>query len=211
MWAFRSRPPSWRSDRDTHGPECPCLCRHLSPGSPNSVPQRSGTSKIRLVIAVGPDAPPIPPAVAGEGPPQDKWQLGDDAIPKLCELLEAKGIKICAVSLPAKISGAQATIDTTDDTRLPVTVVNANHPGDRQRFTIAHELGHMYLDARRDLDAEVACQRFAGAFMVPAEILRREVGSSRRTFRAHPPAHTSSPAPLGVQRGVGLPSFNLRR
>jgi len=113
---------------------------------------------------------------------RDEWQLGNDAIPNLCELLEAKGIKICAVSLPAKISGVQATIDTTDDTRLPVIVVNADHPGDRQRFTIAHELGHMYLDVRRDLDAEVACQRFAGAFMVPAEILRREVGSSRRTI-----------------------------
>ena len=113
---------------------------------------------------------------------RNAWQLGDDAIPNLCELLEEKGVKVCAISLPKKISGVQAVVHTAEDARLPVIVVNADHAGERQRFTVAHELGHLYLDVKGTLDPESACQRFAGAFLVPADVLVREVGRSRRTI-----------------------------
>ena len=113
---------------------------------------------------------------------RNAWQLGDDAIPNLCELLEEKGVKVCAISLPKKISGVQAVVHTAEDGRLPVIVVNADHAGERQRFTVAHELGHLYLDVKGTLDPESACQRFAGAFLVPADVLVREVGRSRRTI-----------------------------
>jgi Zn-dependent peptidase ImmA (M78 family)/transcriptional regulator with XRE-family HTH domain len=112
------------------------------------------------------------------------WQLGDDAIPNLCELLEEKGIKVCAISLPEKVSGVQAVVNTVEDARLPVIVVNADHSGERQRFTVAHELGHLYLDVKGTLDPESACHRFAGAFLVHAGVLIRQVGRSRRTITA---------------------------
>jgi len=110
------------------------------------------------------------------------WQLGDDAIPNLCEFLEEKGIKICAISLPEKVSGVQAVVSQLDSAKLPVIVVNSEHAGERQRFTLAHELGHLYLDIKGSLDPELACQRFAGAFLVPADVLKREVGHTRRAI-----------------------------
>jgi Zn-dependent peptidase ImmA (M78 family)/transcriptional regulator with XRE-family HTH domain len=112
---------------------------------------------------------------------RDSWQLGDDAIPHLCELLEEKGIKICAISLPSKVFGVQAVINTADRKKLPVIVVNADNPGERQRFTVAHELAHLFLTVKSDLDVESACHRFAGAFLLPADVLKREVGKVRRS------------------------------
>lgn len=56
-------------------------------------------------------------------------------------------------------------------------------PGDRQRFTVAHELGHLAL--HRDLPAprdaseariiEKQAHRFAGAFLMPGDALREEL------------------------------------
>jgi Zn-dependent peptidase ImmA (M78 family) len=116
---------------------------------------------------------------------REHWKLGHDAIPNLCEFLEEKGIKICAIDLPEKVSGVQALVRTAEDDPLPVIVVNANHAGERQRFTIAHELGHLYLSPTEGPDIEPACQRFAGAFLVPRDVLLREVGHHRRSISLH--------------------------
>lgn len=117
---------------------------------------------------------------AAAGELRKQWKLGDDAIPNLCELLEEKGVKVCSIALPEKISGVQASIRTTGGEQLPVIVVNSEQAGERQRFTMAHELGHLYLAIKGSLGAEDACQRFAGAFLVPSPILKREIGASRR-------------------------------
>jgi Zn-dependent peptidase ImmA (M78 family)/DNA-binding XRE family transcriptional regulator len=47
----------------------------------------------------------------------------------------------------------------------------SNGTGDRQRFTLAHELGHLVLHTRRRTieDPEAEANRFAGAFLVPRE------------------------------------------
>jgi Zn-dependent peptidase ImmA (M78 family) len=116
---------------------------------------------------------------------REHWQLGRDAIPNLCEFLEEKGIKICAVDLPDKVSGVQTQVRTADDEPLPVIVVNSRHAGERQRFTIAHEVGHLYLSPADGLEIEPACQRFAGAFLVPRDVLVREVGRQRRLISVH--------------------------
>jgi Zn-dependent peptidase ImmA (M78 family) len=107
------------------------------------------------------------------------WKLGEDAIPNLCEFLEDKGIKVCAIPLPESVSGVQAVVTVAKGNDIPVIVVNSLHAGERQRFTLAHELGHLCLDVKGNLDVEEACHRFAGAFLVPAKILRREVGAHR--------------------------------
>ena len=63
---------------------------------------------------------------------------------------------------------------------VPFVVVNAEDWGERQRFTIAHEIAHIVLDVSRGLDAERVAHRFAGAFLMPAEALRLEVGNYMR-------------------------------
>src|ERR1051326_6296818 len=113
-----------------------------------------------------------------------RWMLGVDAIPNLCEFLEENGIKICAIPLPDAVSGVQATVKSAEGASVPVVVVNANNPGERQRFTVAHELGHLYMDIPKSSDPEPLCHRFAGAFLMPEQTLEKEVGSRRRSIPA---------------------------
>jgi hypothetical protein len=65
---------------------------------------------------------------------------------------------------------------------VPVIVVNSADTGERQRLTIAHELGHVVLDVRHDVDEEKAAFRFGSAFLIPAEVLWAEVGQHRRAI-----------------------------
>jgi Zn-dependent peptidase ImmA (M78 family) len=147
--------------------------------------------EVERILRLDADAPALPKrwpvrsvddAEEGARNLRQTWQLGSDPIPNLCELLEQKGVKICAVPLPDNVSGVQAEISTTGEGSLPAIVVNREHPGERQRFTLAHELGHLYLDMAAGIDIEVACHRFAGAFLAPADALVREVGRARRTM-----------------------------
>jgi Zn-dependent peptidase ImmA (M78 family) len=105
------------------------------------------------------------------------WELGVDPIPSLAEFLEEKAIKIVAVPLPERVSGVKASVKKRNGQRVQVIVLNNGHPGERQRFTLSHELGHMLLSA--GAGSEDACNRFAGAFLVPADALRRELGNRR--------------------------------
>jgi Zn-dependent peptidase ImmA (M78 family) len=63
-----------------------------------------------------------------------------------------------------------------------VIVIKEGEWSERKRFTLAHELGHMVMDVRRGVDAEKAANRFAGAFLMPAEALWSEIGKQRTTI-----------------------------
>ena len=106
------------------------------------------------------------------------WGLGHEPVGSLVELLEERGIKVFALPLDT-VGGLAARARRPGLAPVPVVVVNAGDWGERQRFTIAHELGHIVLDVSRGLDAERVAHRFAGAFLMPAEALRLEVGRRR--------------------------------
>ena len=109
------------------------------------------------------------------------WGLGLDPIPNLVDLLEERGIKVLAMSLP-NIDGLTARVRREDRGVASVVVVNRDDWGERQRFTLAHELGHMVLDPAPKIDEEKAAHRFAGAFLMPAETLRSEIGKHRKSI-----------------------------
>jgi Zn-dependent peptidase ImmA (M78 family) len=106
------------------------------------------------------------------------WGLGIDPILNLSELLEEHGIKILSADL-ADIDGLTASVRRKNGGPIPVIVVKGNTWSERKRFTLAHELGHMLIEVRQGLDAEKAANRFAGAFLMPAEALWREIGKHR--------------------------------
>lgn len=106
------------------------------------------------------------------------WGLGLDPIPNLFELLEERGIKVLALDLP-NFDGLTAHVRRTQKESLPVIVVNEKDWGERQRFTLAHELGHMVLELAPGVNEEKAAHRFAGAFLMPAEALWSEIGKHR--------------------------------
>lgn len=106
------------------------------------------------------------------------WKLGIDPIQNVVELLEGRGIKVLAVDL-STIDGLTARVRRGDRDAAAVVVVNRGTWGERQRFTLAHELGHMALQVASRLDVEQAAHRFASAFLMPAEALRAEIGARR--------------------------------
>jgi Zn-dependent peptidase ImmA (M78 family)/DNA-binding XRE family transcriptional regulator len=109
------------------------------------------------------------------------WNLGLTSIESLVEVLEDRGIKVGLV-------GGHEDFDAltlwTDD-HIPVIVVKRDLPGDRQRFNLAHELGHLILEPVEDVNVEDAAYRFAGAFLVPEPVARFELGEHRQTLDLH--------------------------
>ena len=111
------------------------------------------------------------------------WRVGTNPIPNLVELLENRGIKILSIPLSDNIDGLTAKVSRNHRTATSsVIVINRNQWGERQRFTVAHELGHMVLETGSRVDEEKAAHRFAGAFLMPAEMLRAEVGKFRSSM-----------------------------
>ncbi len=112
---------------------------------------------------------------------RDDWGLGNDPIPQLAELLEERGVKVLSLKLD-DIDGLAAKVRRKSHMAARIIVVNRFAWAERKRFTLAHELGHMVLNPALDLsekDIERAAHRFAGAFLIPADILRAEMGSNR--------------------------------
>jgi Zn-dependent peptidase ImmA (M78 family) len=109
---------------------------------------------------------------------RDEWGLGYDPIPKLAELLEERGVKVLSIDLD-DIDGLAAKVNRRGREAARVIVVRKNIWAERKRFTLAHELGHMVMAPAAGVDEEKAAHRFAGAFLMPADVLRTEVGAHR--------------------------------
>jgi len=107
-----------------------------------------------------------------------EWNLGFDPIESLTDLLEDRGIKVGAISAPDTFEAITFWYDST-----PVVAVRDGVPGDRQRLSLAHELGHLMVLPPEDMDndegREKIAFRFAGAFLVPQSIAKMELGEER--------------------------------
>lgn len=60
----------------------------------------------------------------------------------------------------------------------PVIEINAKTPGDRQRWTLAHELGHLVLHGAirgRVDEVEEQADAFAAELLLPESVMRNEV------------------------------------
>ena len=112
---------------------------------------------------------------------REAWDLGLDPIDNLIEVLETHGIKVGIIEGADDFDALTLWANETD----PVMVVKDGMPGDRQRLSLAHELGHLILDPVGELDEEKAAYRFAGAFLVPRSMARYELGENRRNLGLH--------------------------
>jgi Zn-dependent peptidase ImmA (M78 family) len=91
------------------------------------------------------------------------------------DICRAEGLALCFRSFDYV-----AGLFINDDV-FPVIVVNSRQPLSRQRFTVAHELGHYYLGHERSSFAEPggasrqerAAERFAANLLMPAAWVRR--------------------------------------
>ncbi len=125
------------------------------------------------------------------------WNTGEDAIANLVELLEANGIKVVLLDVCEDFDGA---CGASDDHRQVLVSLNAHRPGERMRFTAAHELGHWVMKLPDDMlekEKEHCCHRFAGAFLFPAAQVRAEFGARQRS-RVHPQELMNAKKSFGV-------------
>ncbi len=109
------------------------------------------------------------------------WQLGLDSIPNLTETLEAQGIKVDFVPGADHVDA----LSLMANDRTPVIIVRQDAPGDRQRFSMAHELAHLVLDMPEtwnESQVEQAANRFAAAFLVPRPTVFQELGQRRTSL-----------------------------
>lgn len=114
---------------------------------------------------------------------RDAWKLGLNPIGDLTDTLETLGLLVIVVDEEnSGFSGLTARARTSDERMYPIVAVSSRWPGDRQRFTLAHELGHLLLTGRlhAEVDEEKACDRFAGAFLAPKAAVVQLLGQSRR-------------------------------
>ena len=109
------------------------------------------------------------------------WDLGRKPILSVVELLEECGVKVLSLEL-SDIGGMTAYARRGGTSVDAVIVVNCSDSGERQRFTLAHELGHLVLAADDKVNAEKAAQRFAGAFLMPADTVRTVIGRRRTSI-----------------------------
>ena len=105
------------------------------------------------------------------------WSLGLDPIENLTQLLEDRGIKVGRVDGFKHFDACTFMAGQT-----PVIVTKADQPGDRQRFNLGHELGHLVLEVSENLDAEKISHRFVGAFLAPEPAVRFELGNKRTSL-----------------------------
>lgn len=109
---------------------------------------------------------------------REKWNLGNGPVPHLIELLEDNGFKIFEVDADEKFDGLSGF---AEGMAIPVIAVLKNQDLVRKRFTIAHELGHLLLDFSdvKDKSSEKLCHTFAGALLLPKEVMKEELGQKR--------------------------------
>ena len=100
------------------------------------------------------------------------WYLPAGPVKNLMECLERAG---CVVSMcdmaNAKIDAATYQVPGMP----PMIFVNDALPGDRLRFTLAHELGHLVMHRYPTPDMERQADSFASAFLMPAEDIGPEL------------------------------------
>lgn len=124
--------------------------------------------RFRLPVPDVPTLPRYDPETAADVV-RERWGIGTRPISNLLHLVEAHGVRV--FTLPADIRQVDAF--SFYSSGKPICVVSTAKTAERQRFDLAHELGHLVLhcEERRPSgrEAEVQAHRFAAAFLMPRE------------------------------------------
>ncbi|MCJ7555025.1 MAG: XRE family transcriptional regulator [Ignavibacteriaceae bacterium] len=109
---------------------------------------------------------------------REEWRLGLNPIKNLIETLEEKEIRIFEIDADKGFDGLAVYSGA-----IPIIIVNKDIDDIvRKRMTIAHELGHLLLKLNSKLNSkekERFCYRFAGAFLIPKQVMTNGLGENR--------------------------------
>lgn len=140
------------------------------------------------------DVSSLPPRSAGESlalSERNRLGVGDAPVHQLRQLLEADvGLRIFSLGLPSRVAG----LFVASNAYGACVALNARHPGERQRWSLAHEYAH-FLAQRTRTEVTVlhgyervpAAERFADAFaenfLLPASGVKRRFDEIRQSRR----------------------------
>lgn len=104
------------------------------------------------------------------------WQLPTGPIRSMVDVIErAGGIVFRCPFGTRKVWGiSQWPLDTPD--LFPVFFLNEDASGDRQRWTLAHEMGHVAMHHLPTDEPEAEANRFANEFLMPADEIAHDLG-----------------------------------
>ncbi|SFB15921.1 Zn-dependent peptidase ImmA, M78 family [Poseidonocella pacifica] len=97
------------------------------------------------------------------------WQMPEGPISNLTRVLERAGIIVGYSDFHgAGVSG----VTFAAPGQPPLILLNPNHPADRVRFTLAHELGHLVMHRFPTPEMESEANEFASVFLFPRKALQ---------------------------------------
>lgn len=111
-----------------------------------------------------------------------KLRLGNDPVRNIINLIEANGIVVYMWDCRFDDFDGVSLIS---DKGNHIILVNRNMSNDRQRFTLAHELGHILMHQNVDFvvsesrDREKEANAFASEFLMPSQALRTQLVGMR--------------------------------
>lgn len=115
---------------------------------------------------------------------REVWSLGPGPVANVTSVLEDHLVHVLEVDAPEKFDGISAVAKNPAGNVVAAAVVTRRGvPGERQRLSLAHEIGHLVLRPGRGDDSmrEKRAFRFGAAFLAPAPAVRAAIGQ-RRTY-----------------------------
>jgi len=109
---------------------------------------------------------------------RELWNLGNNPIESLVDMLEDNNFKVAIIESDKKFDGLSCWANDT----IPIIISKKNCFGDRQRSNLAHELGHLLMKVDDDFDEEKAAMRFSASFLVPRDVVYKELGKHRNNL-----------------------------
>lgn len=115
---------------------------------------------------------------------REKWELGNKPIYNLIDIMEKHGVIITNAFEDNKEIDAYSHVEIIDHKSVPIVILGYETNIFRQQFNAAHELGHILTDGQYELeelskaeyrDMEKFMNRFAGALLIPEDILAEDL------------------------------------
>jgi Zn-dependent peptidase ImmA (M78 family) len=107
------------------------------------------------------------------------WKLPRGPIKNLTRILEQAGVIVAESDFHgAGVSGVTFAVPG----RPPIVLINRDHPADRIRFTLAHELGHLVMHQFPTPEMEDEANKFASAFLLPPQEIKEAFSGRKVTL-----------------------------
>ncbi len=131
------------------------------------------------IMVLGPDCTPADVARSL----RRTWSVPDGPVPNLTAVVEEHGIPVAAFPFGTERIDSRAALT---DGRQPLICINSAHTGDRQRFSLAYQLGHLLMHTFSPVsgtqDTGHEANLFAAELLMPEAAMRAAIGDQPITL-----------------------------